>query len=109
MRMYADNGGVQQNQLLIPNLPRSNREAQCQTHPAQSVYTDISANNSAEEFNGNFTSIDTEVVRLLSINIFPRDILKMDKNLVSFMLNSLSNLCYHFIRFHVVSGDPVLL
>ena len=67
MRMYADNGGVQQNQLLIPNLPRSNREAQCQTHPAQSVYTDISANNSAEEFNGNFTSIDTEVVRLLSI------------------------------------------
>ena len=74
MRMYADNGGVQQNQLLIPNLPRSNREAQCQTHPAQSVYTDISANNSAEEFNGNFTSIDTEVVRLLSIDIFLRDI-----------------------------------
>ena len=61
--MYADNGGIQQNQLLIPNHPRTNREAQCQTHPTQSVYTDISANNSAEEFNGNFTSIDTEVVR----------------------------------------------
>ena len=70
MRMYADNGGIQQNQLLIPNHPRSNREAQCQTHPAQSVYTDISANISAEEFNGNFTSIDTEVVRLLYLDIF---------------------------------------
>ena len=105
--MYADNGGVQQNQLLIPNLPRSNREAQCQTHPAHSVYTDISANNSAEEFNGNFTSIDTEVVRFLSIDIFPRDILKI--SLESFTLDDLSNLCYYFIRFHVVSGDPVLL
>ena len=70
MRMYADNGGIQQNQLLIPNHPRSNREAQCQTHPAQSVYTDISANISAEEFNGNFTSIDTEVVRWLYSNLF---------------------------------------
>ena len=70
MRVYADNGGVQQNQLLIPNYPRTNREAQCQTHPAQSVYTDISANNSAEEFNGNFTSIDTEVVSNFCETIF---------------------------------------
>ena len=61
MRVKANNGGVQQNQLIIPNYP-NHREAQCQTHPAQSVYTDVSANNSPEEFNGNFTSIDTEVV-----------------------------------------------
>ena len=61
MRVKANNGGVQQNQLIIPNYP-NHREAQCQTHPTQSVYTDVSANNSPEEFNGNFTSIDTEVV-----------------------------------------------
>ena len=61
MRLYADNGGMQQTQLLIPNYPH-NREAQSQTHLAQSVYADASANNSAEEFNGNITSIDTEVV-----------------------------------------------
>ena len=61
MRVASDNGGVQQNQLLIPNY-HNQREAQNQPR-IQSVYADVSANNSAEEFNGNFTSIDTEVVR----------------------------------------------
>ena len=68
MRLYADNGGMQQTQLLIPNYP-NNREAQSQTHLAQSVYADASANNSAEEFNGNITSIDIEVVGNISCDI----------------------------------------
>ena len=44
MRVKANNGGVQQNQLIIPNYP-NHREAKCQTHPAKSVYTDVSSNN----------------------------------------------------------------
>ena len=68
MRLHADNGGLQQNALLIPNY-QNQREAQ---NPAQiqSVYRDVSA-NSGEEFNGNFTSIDTEVVIYLS-NVYTK-------------------------------------
>ena len=68
MRVFSDNGGMQQNQLLIPSY-HNQRETQHQPQ-IQSVYADVSANNSAEEFNGNFTSIDTEVVRHIIFGIF---------------------------------------
>ena len=61
MRVYSDNGGLQPNHLLLPHHP-NHREAQSQTHPIQSVHADHAGHISAEEFNGHFTSIDTEVV-----------------------------------------------
>lgn len=61
MRIYSDNGGLQPNHLLLPHNP-NHREAQSQTHPIQSVHADHAGHISAEEFNGHFTSIDTEVV-----------------------------------------------
>ena len=61
MRLRSDNGGIQQNQ---PLLPHSHNPQDVQNQPQiRSAYTGSSGISASQEFNGNFTSIDTEVVR----------------------------------------------